>query len=121
MSCVWRTAACDPACPGWVWSYSDGYGLERCDECTRFSDDDAAAAHVHDCLPCCAWFARLDLRLDCGALDRANRAYLRAKVARTSGPLLISTVRRAQSRRAALVRRARAALRESQEYVSTTT
>jgi len=52
--CMGRPDACDPMCPGWVWSQSDEYGwqLERCDECSRFADDDHAGEHVQTCNAC---------------------------------------------------------------------
>lgn len=47
---VWTQArdACDPACPGWA-LFNEGTadeGIQRCDACARFVDDDAAQAHV---------------------------------------------------------------------------
>lgn len=35
---------CSPGCPGWA--VFNGNGIQRCDECNRFPDDDAAIAHV---------------------------------------------------------------------------
>lgn len=36
---------CDPGCAGWFVNGESGM-IERCDECKRFVDDDAAIAHV---------------------------------------------------------------------------
>lgn len=39
---------CSPGCPGWFPSESDrGYGIERCDSCARFDDDEDAVDYVH--------------------------------------------------------------------------
>lgn len=40
--------ACDPGCPGWALfdEGTDREAVQRCDECNRFEDDDAAVRHV---------------------------------------------------------------------------
>ncbi len=38
-----RAAICPECIDGWV---PGEWGVERCDTCARFTDDDAAAAHV---------------------------------------------------------------------------
>lgn len=49
-----RLSRCDDRkCPGWMHSHDsmgNGPGIERCDSCDRYQDDDAAAvAHERDC------------------------------------------------------------------------
>lgn len=49
-SLPWNHArdACDPGCPGWALfdEGTDREAVQRCDDCDRFEDDDAALRHV---------------------------------------------------------------------------